>query len=63
MPSKKQPSYKDLQAELDRVLGELQSSELDIDQALTLYKRGQTLLTELETYLKNAKNEIEQLKN
>lgn len=55
-------SYRELQAELDKVLDELQSSELDIDKALDLYKQGQKLIAELEKYLKTAKNEIEQLK-
>lgn len=54
-------SYKELQTELDEVLGELQSAELDIDKALELYKRGQKLIGQLEDYLQNAKNEIEQL--
>ncbi len=55
-------SYRELQAELDKVLGDLQSSELDIDKALGLYKQGQKRIVELEKYLKTAKNEIEQLK-
>lgn len=63
MATKKQPTYKELQAELDNVLAELQSAELDIDKALTLYRRGQQLIVELENYLTHAKNEIEQLKS
>ncbi len=55
-------TYRELQSELDSVLVELQSSELDIDKALDLYKQGQKLLAQLETHLKNAKNEIEHLK-
>lgn len=55
-------TYRELQAELDSVLSELQSSELDVDKAVELYKNGQKLITELETYLKTAKNEIEHLK-
>lgn len=55
-------TYRELQSELDSVLVELQSSELDIDKALDLYKQGQKLLALLETHLKNAKNEIEHLK-
>lgn len=62
MATKKQKSYKELQSELDAVLGELQSAELDIDKALTLFKQGQALIAELEDYLTHAKNEIEQLK-
>lgn len=55
-------SYRELQAELDKVLVELQSADLDIDKALDLYKTGQKLLADLEKYLKTAKNEIEHLK-
>lgn len=54
-------SYRDLQAELDGVLAELQSAELDIDKALDLYKQGQKLIAQLEDYLQNAKNEITRL--
>ncbi len=54
-------SYRELQAQLDKVLAELQSAELDIDNALVLYKQAQKLLAQLEDYLKNAKNEITQL--
>jgi exodeoxyribonuclease VII small subunit len=55
-------SYRELQAELDKVLDEMQSSELDIDKALELYKAGQKVIKDLEAYLQTAKNEIEQLK-
>jgi len=55
-------SYRELQTQLDEVLGQLQSAELDIDKALDLYKQGQKLIEQLEDYLKNAKNEIVQIK-
>lgn len=55
-------NYRELQAALDDVLEQLQSAELDIDKAVVLYKKGQQLVNELETYLKTAQNEIEQLK-
>jgi exodeoxyribonuclease VII small subunit len=55
-------SYRELQTQLDQVLEELQSAELDIDKALDLYKRGQGLIKQLEEYLQTAKNEIEHLK-
>ena len=55
-------SYGELQAELEEVLLQLQSGELDIDQALKLHKQGEALVAELEAYLADAKNEIEQLK-
>ena len=55
-------SYRELQAELDDVLEQLQSAELDIDKALELYKKGQASISQLEKYLQTAKNEIEHLK-
>lgn len=54
-------SYRDLQSELDAVLMQMQSAELDIDKALDLYKEGKKLIEELENHLKTAKNEIESL--
>lgn len=60
MASKK--SYRELQTELDNILTELQSSELDIDKALVLYKKGLGSIKQLEDYLQTAKNEIEHLK-
>lgn len=55
-------SYREHQAELDQVINQLQTAELDIDKALELYKQGEKLVKELENYLKTAKNEIEHLK-
>lgn len=55
-------TFKQLQAALDEVLNQLQSAELDIDNALELYKQGQKLIEQLEAYLKTAKNEIEHIK-
>lgn len=55
-------SYKQLQTELDDLLEQLQSAELDIDKALILHKEGEKLVAELEAYLADAKNEITHLK-
>lgn len=55
-------SYRELQEQLDEVLAEMQSAELDIDRASELYAKGQKLLSELENYLQTAKNEIVHLK-
>lgn len=60
MGSKK--TYSQLQAELDELLLQLQSGDLDIDKALTLHKEGEKLVAELEAYLASAKNEITHLK-
>lgn len=44
------------------MLDELQSADLDIDKALELHKQGEKLVAELEKYLKNAENQISELK-
>lgn len=56
-------TYSELQDELDEILLQLQSGELDIDKALKLHTEGEKLVAELEAYLANAKNEIEHLKS
>lgn len=55
-------TYRELQGELDEVLAQLQSADLDIDKALELHGKGQTLVTELEAYLETAKNRITEIK-
>lgn len=63
MADKKPPSsYRAMQTELDAILTELQSADLDIDKAMELYKKGQKQIGELEDYLKKAKNKIENIK-
>lgn len=60
MTSKK--TYSQLQTELDEILVELQTAELDIDKAINLYKKGEAVITELEKQLQTAKNTIKHLK-
>jgi exodeoxyribonuclease VII small subunit len=57
----KKPSYADLNRELESILGELQDPSTDIDQALTLYKRGQEVIKQLEDYLNRSKNSIKSI--
>jgi exodeoxyribonuclease VII small subunit len=54
--------YKDLKLELDNLLSELQRDDLDIDEALKVYARGQEIIKVLEDYLKNAENSVTELK-
>lgn len=56
-----QKNFKQMQSELDETLSKLQSSELDIDKALELYKQGTKQIAELEKYLANAKNEVQKI--
>ena len=55
-------NYLDLKQELDNVLLELQREDIDVDQAINLYKQGTELVAKLEKHLKQAKNEIIELK-
>lgn len=58
----KTEDYRSLQDELDTILSSLQQSELDIDEAVKLYERGQQVIQQLEKYLKTAENKITKLK-
>ncbi len=54
--------YKTLSTELDTIMDKLQSSDVDIDDAVRLYERGMTIVKQLETYLKTAENKVTKLK-
>lgn len=55
-------TYSSLKNQLDELVLELQSDEVDIDKATELYKKSLQIIKKLETYLKAAKNEIKQIK-
>ena len=61
MPSKK-TDYQALNREMDEILTKLQSSDLDIDEAVAAYERGMTIAKEIESYLKDAENKITKIK-
>lgn len=54
--------YQSLSAELDEILAALQSTDIDIDDAIKTYERGIEVVNELEAYLKNAENKITKIK-
>lgn len=54
--------YGKLRSELDAILDELQSGDLDIDRALERYGRGLELIGQLEKYLADAQNTVRELK-
>lgn len=58
----KEINYKELSAELDTILAQLQTDDFDIDEALKLYERGIVISKQLETYLKKAENTVTKLK-
>lgn len=50
--------YTKLNQELDKLITDLQSGELSIDEALKVYERGQVIIKELQAYLKTAENKV-----
>ena len=58
---KKEINYKILSSELDEVLVKLQDTATNLDNAIELYKRGQAIVKELETYISQAENVIRKL--
>lgn len=54
-------TYQQLRNELDEIMAALQAPELNVDEALTYYKRGQKVLAELEAYVQSAENTVREL--
>lgn len=58
----KEIDYGALNEELDVILAKLQSDDLDVNEAISLYERGMQITKDLEAYLKTAENKITKLK-
>lgn len=58
----KKTDYQSLNTELNQVLETLQSTDLDVDQAVKSFERGMQLIEELEIQLKSAENKITKIK-
>lgn len=56
-----QKSYREMRNELDEIMTNLHTSDLDIDLAIKQYERGMQLIKELETYLKKAELKIKKV--
>lgn len=57
----KEVDYRALSDELEQIVSALQQDDIDIDEAMQKYERGQELIKQLEKYLKTAENKIEKL--
>ncbi len=55
------PRYEELKAELDNIVEQLQADDVDVDAALSLYKRGREIVEQLQEYLKTAENTVHHL--
>jgi exodeoxyribonuclease VII small subunit len=58
---KDQLNYQSLNDELNRIIEDLQSNNLDIDKVLAEYERGVEVITKLEDYLGQAENKIKKV--
>jgi exodeoxyribonuclease VII small subunit len=58
----KEFNYSDKKNELEKILNDLQSSNLDVDTAVDKYKKGLELIKQVEKYLAETKNKIIELK-
>lgn len=54
-------SYKSLNAELEDLLQQMQSGDIDLDEAIAKYKQALATVEKMESYLKKAKAEIEKV--
>lgn len=55
-------NYQVLNVELETILADLQSGELDIDEAVKKYQRGNEIIQDLQKYLKEADNKVKKAK-
>jgi exodeoxyribonuclease VII small subunit len=62
MTAKQDIDYRKLSNELDAILEELQTADLDIDEAVKKYERGMKIAEQLEAYLKTAENKVAKVK-
>jgi exodeoxyribonuclease VII small subunit len=58
MVKKTEFDYQKASSELEKILDDLQDSDIDIAAATKLHAKGLTLIEQLETYLKQAEVEI-----
>jgi len=59
---KKEASYQEINDQLEAVLTRLQQPDIQVDEAVSLYRQGLELAAILEKYLEQAENTIKQLK-
>jgi exodeoxyribonuclease VII small subunit len=53
--------YRKLNQELEQVLEQLESDQLDIEAAIKQYQRGMELVDQLQKHLKTAKNSVKKV--
>lgn len=56
--AKRADDYQAMMQELQTLLLDMQTENLDVDAALQKYERGQALIVKLEEHLKTAENKV-----
>ena len=59
--SDKNLDYKKLSTELDEILDKLKSGDVDIDESITYYEKGNKIISDLEKYLKESENRFKKI--
>ena len=54
-------SFEEAMAELERVVGQLESGQVDLELSIALYERGAALKAHCETRLKAAEEKVAQI--
>ncbi len=58
----KKTDYKTLSAQLDDIVEQIQSGDMDIESATAAYEKGMVIIEQLESQLKLAENKITKIK-
>lgn len=61
MTKKNPKDYQSLSQQLDEVLAKFQDESLDVNEAIVLYERGESLILELSKQLQVAENTIKKI--
>lgn len=56
-------TYNELSTQLENIMSDLQTGNLDLDDAIEKYKHGIKIIKQLEGQLKNAENKITKIKD
>ncbi len=54
--------YRKLNEELEVILAQMDSTDMDVDEAIKHYQRGMEIVEQLEAYLKGAENKVQKIK-
>ncbi len=61
MADKKTVSFEDKLKRLDEITSKIEGEELPLQEALSLYQEGKTLIKELQNELKEAEKKVDKL--